>query len=95
MKTCGTEEARLYSFLIFPADNGVWYGSRPDRFPHGKESPVFTGWVAAWVSHSLGIHPAVVATLLRWNRVKRTSSEIEQRTSNNINNQLDVTMTVY
>jgi len=64
VKTCATEEVRLYSFLIFPLDNGEWSGSRPDRFPRGKESPVVTGWVAVWVSHSLDVHPVVVDTIL-------------------------------
>jgi hypothetical protein len=82
MKMCATEEVWLYSFSVFPLDNGERSGSRPDRFPHGKESPVGTGWVAEWVSHSLGIHPVVVATILsELEQVGQENIEIESRTS--------------
>lgn len=64
VKTFAAEEVWLYSFSVFPLDNSEWSGSRPDRFPRGEDSPVGTGWVAEWVSHSLGIHPVAVAAKL-------------------------------
>jgi len=71
---------------VFPLDNGEWSGSRPDRFPHGKESPVGTGWVAEWVSNSMGIHPVVVATIL---------NEMEQSQENIVRNRItDVQSTI-